>query len=342
MIKKSIIKTGALVVALVVACSTFAFRADAQPMENDTIMIPEDAVEVPARLTAAATADAIQFTCGVMQSGTFGAMPETHTYSVYLRAGKRVAFASTGFAVTSFSIYNPSGEFMRSVSTVGGGSGSRFAVWSLSNLTGYYTIVLTGACGSYTMNCLTGEDYTGNKNESYNREEAVQYANDHWDNPNSNYPLYGADCTNFVSQCVHEGGVPMKTGGTTDAYWHYTSASNRSPSWTGADYFMRHWTKVRLSSYYGQARAVRLYTRDYILNNWHNFYIHVNPGDIIQYAYGDNSHVYHSAIITEKNESNEEFSFCSHSAGQNNGSLKTYISSRSQYEWIIVIRISAN
>ncbi|MBS6475565.1 MAG: amidase domain-containing protein [Clostridiales bacterium] len=324
-------------------------------MENGTIIITEESVEVPIQLTAAATANAIQFTCGVMQSGTFGAMPETHTYSVYLQGNKSVAFASTGLAVVTLSVFDPSGSLVGTIGKVASSSYSRFGVLTLPNKSGYYTVSVYGACGSYTMNCLTGQATTSNTNSSYNRAESVKYANKYWQNYNSNYPNYdsaGGDCTNFVSQCVHAGGVPMKTGGTTDAYWHYTSGSNRSPSWTDADFFMRHWTKVRLSSYYGQAYSVKIYTRDYILNNWSTFYSNVGVGDIIQYAWSlldfdgtyKNTEVYHSAILTEKkNDSDKTINFHSHSSYMNEGSLQQYIHDAiTSTEWILIIRISNN
>ncbi|MBS6476016.1 MAG: hypothetical protein KH354_08620 [Clostridiales bacterium] len=46
------------------------------------------AAESHEALPAAAAAALTQITCGVMQDGTFGAMPETHQYSVYLQGAK--------------------------------------------------------------------------------------------------------------------------------------------------------------------------------------------------------------------------------------------------------------
>ena len=46
----------------------------------------------------------------------------------------------------------------------------------------------------------------------YNRELAVKYATDWAQDRNPNYKDYekwGGDCTNFVSQCLHEGGIPF-------------------------------------------------------------------------------------------------------------------------------------
>lgn len=61
---------------------------------------------------------------------------------------------------------------------------------------------------------------------------------------NSAYPNYnasGGDCTNYTSQCIYAGGMPMVKG---TAYgrdgWFFTSASNRSGTWTFAPY-LRDW-----------------------------------------------------------------------------------------------------
>ena len=50
-----------------------------------------------------------------------------------------------------------------------------------------------------------------------------------------NFDGIGGDCTNFVSQCLFAGAGVMN-----DNYpygWFYESIWNRSPSWTGVEYF---------------------------------------------------------------------------------------------------------
>jgi hypothetical protein len=47
----------------------------------------------------------------------------------------------------------------------------------------------------------------------YNRGKAVQYAETWWNSHNPAYPFFSKDdCTNFISQCLHEGGIPMGKG----------------------------------------------------------------------------------------------------------------------------------
>lgn len=74
---------------------------------------------------------------------------------------------------------------------------------------------------------------------TYNRAGAVAYARRHARNPNPNYANFegdGGDCTNFVSQCLYEGGgISQHVGSShTDHNWFYISSGNRSTSWTGA------------------------------------------------------------------------------------------------------------
>jgi len=73
---------------------------------------------------------------------------------------------------------------------------------------------------------------------SYNRENAVAYAHQWAFKRNSRYLNFsgiGGDCTSFVSQCIHAGGAPMNFKKTFG--WYYNSANDRSPSWSGVQYF---------------------------------------------------------------------------------------------------------
>jgi hypothetical protein len=72
----------------------------------------------------------------------------------------------------------------------------------------------------------------------YDREKAVAYAH-RW--AFSRNPAYydfsalGGDCTNFASQCVYAGTGIMNYKPVYG--WYYVNAGNRTPSWTGEEYF---------------------------------------------------------------------------------------------------------
>ena len=44
----------------------------------------------------------------------------------------------------------------------------------------------------------------------YNRRKAVQYAERWWNDYNPAYKKFEVDCTNYVSQCLHQGGAQMR------------------------------------------------------------------------------------------------------------------------------------
>ncbi|MBQ6932727.1 MAG: amidase domain-containing protein, partial [Clostridia bacterium] len=74
--------------------------------------------------------------------------------------------------------------------------------------------------------------------KEYNRDKALAYAK-RWALDRN--PLFfsfngiGGDCTNFVSQCIFAGGCVMNY---TPTYgWYYISSSDRTPSWSGVQFF---------------------------------------------------------------------------------------------------------
>lgn len=72
----------------------------------------------------------------------------------------------------------------------------------------------------------------------YDAEAAIRYA-EKWAFVRN--PIYysfegiGGNCTNFVSQCVYAGCGVMNY--TPVFGWYYIDANNRTPSWTGVEYF---------------------------------------------------------------------------------------------------------
>lgn len=82
---------------------------------------------------------------------------------------------------------------------------------------------------------------SGCREHFYNRENAVAYAKRYVFKDNDkykNYNEYGGDCTNFVSQCIHAGGIPFSNEGEHKWYWY--SDYNRTPSWTSAKFFREY------------------------------------------------------------------------------------------------------
>lgn len=81
----------------------------------------------------------------------------------------------------------------------------------------------------------------------YDRVAAVQYARQ-WAlsrNPKfQDYEDWGGNCTNYISQCVNAGGVPMDHyGDNIMKQWYWYSDKKRTPSWTAAQPFFEYFTK---------------------------------------------------------------------------------------------------
>lgn len=77
----------------------------------------------------------------------------------------------------------------------------------------------------------------------YRRERAVTYAGRYAFSQNpifSDFEEIGGNCTNFVSQCVYAGSCKMNY--TPTFGWYYISLNNRSPSWSGVEYFYNFMT----------------------------------------------------------------------------------------------------
>ena len=75
---------------------------------------------------------------------------------------------------------------------------------------------------------------------AYDRAAVVEYARK-WAfarNPRYfDFSSIGGDCTNFASQCLFAGCGQMNF--TPTFGWFYRSANDRTPSWTGVEYFYR-------------------------------------------------------------------------------------------------------
>ena len=91
------------------------------------------------------------------------------------------------------------------------------------------------------------------KEIEYGRMKVVQYAKD-WAykrNPKYyNYDTLGGDCTNFASQCVFAGSMIMNYDKNNG--WYYINANNKSPSWTGVEFFFDFLTTNKTVGPYGR------------------------------------------------------------------------------------------
>ena len=126
--------------------------------------------------------------------------------------------------------------------------------------------------------------------EHYDREAAVNYAK-RWAlgrNPAyMDYELWGGDCTNFISQCLRSGGIPLDFNGSDVLkQWYWINDNKRTPTWTAAEPFYKYiiGNNKEGTSNFG------IYAREASYNE-------LEIGDIIQLVYDNNA--YHNMIVSK-------------------------------------------
>lgn len=115
----------------------------------------------------------------------------------------------------------------------------------------------------------------------YLRERAVEYAKKYAFSQNplfGNFRGIGGNCTNFVSQAIFAASCVMNY--TPTFGWYYISLDDRSPSWTGVDYFYNFMTTNT---------AVGPFATDVSLDM-------TEVGDVIQLANNEDGY-YHTLLI---------------------------------------------
>ncbi|OZM58725.1 hypothetical protein CIB95_00165 [Lottiidibacillus patelloidae] len=121
----------------------------------------------------------------------------------------------------------------------------------------------------------------------YNRMRAVQYAENWWNTYNSKYKKFENDCTNFISQCLHEGGAPIYGMPNRSKGWWYTN-NNWSYSWSVANALM--WF---LASSEKGLQAKEVTSAEQLI-----------PGDVICYDFDGDGNWQHNTIVVAKDTNN--------------------------------------
>ncbi|MCC8352873.1 amidase domain-containing protein [Bacillus sp. AF23] len=121
----------------------------------------------------------------------------------------------------------------------------------------------------------------------YDRLGAVQYAEKYWNKRNPAYKNFSDNCTNFISQCLHAGGAPMRGHPNRGSGW-WMKQSSWSYSWTVA-----HSMKMYLTNSKAGLRAVRVKSADELV-----------PGDVICYDFEGDGRFNHTTIVVAKDKGN--------------------------------------
>jgi len=117
----------------------------------------------------------------------------------------------------------------------------------------------------------------------YDRLKAVQYAERWWNTYNPAYKKFEVDCTNFISQCLHVGGAPMRGYPNRGTGW-WLQNKNWSYSWAVANSL-----KIYLGNSKTGLRAKEVSSPDQLL-----------LGDVICYDFEGDGRFNHNTIVTGK------------------------------------------
>ncbi len=125
---------------------------------------------------------------------------------------------------------------------------------------------------------------------NYQRELAVQYANQYWNQPNPGFVTFHVDCTNFVSQCLYAGTLPMDYTMKRDSGWWYKGYVQ------GKEWWSYSWAV---------AHALQLY----LLQSGRGIAVQsareLELGDVISYDWNGDGRYQHSTIVTAHNSNQE-------------------------------------
>jgi hypothetical protein len=133
----------------------------------------------------------------------------------------------------------------------------------------------------------------GSRSSHYNRQLAVNYANEWWNKANPNYQHMDVDCTSFVSQCLFAGGAPMNYTGKRESGWWYEGYKHGRERWSFS------WSVANSLQNYLQSSRTGL--RAEIVDSVHKLAL----GDIISYDWDGDSQYQHSTIVTGFDSSGE-------------------------------------
>ncbi|WP_445486859.1 amidase domain-containing protein [Niallia sp. 03133] len=131
-------------------------------------------------------------------------------------------------------------------------------------------------------------DHKRERNYTYNRLKAVQYAEKWWNSYNPAYKTFEVDCTNYISQCVRAGGAPMRGYPNRNNGW-WMQNNNWSYSWAVANAFPKY---LATSTRGFRAKQVAN-ASDLLL------------GDVICYDFQGDGKFDHTTIVTAKDENGE-------------------------------------
>jgi Putative amidase domain len=147
-----------------------------------------------------------------------------------------------------------------------------------------------------STNYLEGPQYPrgrDSQNRTYDRVAAIRYADLWWNGFNPKYKVFTKDdCTNFISQCVYAGQLPMVGGQNSESGWWYkfNQSSKAAHPWSYS------WSTSNALSIYllSKVGAIRVKTA-----------AELKMGDLIFYDWAGSGSYHHTTIVTDFDDDGE-------------------------------------
>lgn len=130
---------------------------------------------------------------------------------------------------------------------------------------------------------------------NYNRWAAVEYANRWWNDRNPDFPNFDVNCTNYVSQCINAGGIPMFVTDDTQSGWWI----KRMPETELGFIWSFSWALAHSFRWFLSSDTAKEFAQER-----QNAY-ELEHGDIIVYDFDGNNVWQHSAIVTAKRQNGQ-------------------------------------
>ncbi|QQE76682.1 amidase domain-containing protein [Brevibacillus composti] len=125
----------------------------------------------------------------------------------------------------------------------------------------------------------------------YDASRAIAYAERFWNRANPAYPQFTDNCTNYISQCLHAGGIPMLFSREKGRGW-WMRGNGKNASWSFS-WSVAHSLYLLLKSGGPPMRAVQVASVE-----------ELEPGDIICYDFDGDGRFQHNTIIVARDENN--------------------------------------
>jgi hypothetical protein len=126
------------------------------------------------------------------------------------------------------------------------------------------------------------------RNSRYDRKAAVRYAHKWWNSNNPNFRSFSVDCTNYVSQVLYAGGIPMNYTGKINTGWWYSGNGGKDDKWSYS-WAVAHSLRWYLASGKG-IKVERVKSARELL-----------PGDIICYDWDGDGVWHHNTVVVGYN-----------------------------------------